>query len=380
MKVLFTSNIPSPYRVDFFNELGKLCDLTVVFERRSSAVRNSEWLSTGAKTYREEFLTGIPTGEAEAISLGLIKYVKERSFDKIVIGMYSSPSAMIAIEYMRLHHIPFYLSTDGGFIKSESGIAKSVKSHFISSARYWFSPSDKATEYLIHYGADKSRICKYPFTSLTQNDLLRADCLRSLGKKDFRKNLGIEEDRVLLSVGRFSYLAGYGKGYDTLMRAAESLSPDVGIYIVGDEPTEEFIRWKAEHRLDHVHFVGFQKKEELAEYYAAADAFILLTRGDAWGLVINEAMSFSLPVITTRQCMAGLELVREGKNGFLIDADDTFSAVSCIRSLFSSGSALSKMGYESRNVIGAYTVENMARTHYSLFQKSSNTEEATNNG
>ena len=32
-KVLFLVNIPSPYRVCFFNELGKLCDLTVLFEK-----------------------------------------------------------------------------------------------------------------------------------------------------------------------------------------------------------------------------------------------------------------------------------------------------------------------------------------------------------
>ena len=31
-KVLFVTNIPSPYRVDFYNQLGKFVDLTVIFE------------------------------------------------------------------------------------------------------------------------------------------------------------------------------------------------------------------------------------------------------------------------------------------------------------------------------------------------------------
>ena len=37
MKILWLTNIPSPYRVDFFNELGKYCELTVLFERETSA-------------------------------------------------------------------------------------------------------------------------------------------------------------------------------------------------------------------------------------------------------------------------------------------------------------------------------------------------------
>ena len=102
MKVLFSTNIPSPYRVDFFNELGKLCDLTVVYERERSIARSPKWQSSSAKHYREVYLNGIETGEAEAISFGILKYIADRSFDKVIIGMYSSPSSMIAIEYMRV--------------------------------------------------------------------------------------------------------------------------------------------------------------------------------------------------------------------------------------------------------------------------------------
>lgn len=38
--VMSLTNIPSPYRVKFFNELGTKCDLTVVFEKRSSSERD----------------------------------------------------------------------------------------------------------------------------------------------------------------------------------------------------------------------------------------------------------------------------------------------------------------------------------------------------
>lgn len=364
MKVLYAANIPSPYRVDFFNELGKLCDLTVLYERAHSNARNTKWQSSNAKYYREVFLKGVITGEAEAISFEIVKYVSDRSFDRIIIGMYSSPSSILAIEYMRLHHIPFYLSTDGGFIKEEHFLVKALKKHLISRASYWFSPSEKATEYLVYYGAVRNRIGQYPFTSLSEQDLNKADEISCIGKMQLRRELEIQEAHILLSVGRFSYQGGYGKGYDTLLHVAEALDPSFGIYIVGDEPTEEFLDWKRQRHLDHVHFIGFKAKEDLAKYYAMADVFILLTRGDVWGLVINEAMSFSLPVITTKQCLAGVELVKDNQNGFLVDADDITGTIDSIQKMFASDDVLAQMSYFSRQVIEPYTIENMADSYY----------------
>lgn len=62
--------------------------------------------------------------------------------------------------------------------------------------------------------------------------------------------------------------------------------------MVGGEPTEDYLQMRASLGLDNVHFVGFQKKEALSRYYRAADLFVLPTREDIWGLVINEAMAY----------------------------------------------------------------------------------------
>ena len=45
MRVLYLANIPSPYRVDFFNELGKKCELTVLFETQNSKERDEKWIA-----------------------------------------------------------------------------------------------------------------------------------------------------------------------------------------------------------------------------------------------------------------------------------------------------------------------------------------------
>lgn len=56
MKVLFTLNVPSPYRMEFNNMLGKLCDLTVVYERAYSRDREKSWHDEKkAVNYKEIF-------------------------------------------------------------------------------------------------------------------------------------------------------------------------------------------------------------------------------------------------------------------------------------------------------------------------------------
>ena len=58
LRVLFITNIPSPYRVNFFDELGTKCELTVLFERQSASGRESTWLSNRETNFKAEYLIG----------------------------------------------------------------------------------------------------------------------------------------------------------------------------------------------------------------------------------------------------------------------------------------------------------------------------------
>ena len=148
MKVLFLTNIPSPYRVDFFNELGRLCDLTVLFEAKGAKSRNADWVADSITDFKAVFLDGVRVGDAEAFCPSVIKYLSKKKYGHIVVGMYSSPTGMLAVEYMRLKKIPFILSTDGGVKKNDKGFKYRMKAHFISAADAWLSTGKTAKEYL----------------------------------------------------------------------------------------------------------------------------------------------------------------------------------------------------------------------------------------
>lgn len=367
-KVLFLTNIPSPYRVSFFNELGKKCSLTVTFEGRSATDRDSRWQYEKVEYFHAVFMKGIRTGTDHFFCPGILQVLK-RKWDAIIVGTYYTPTAMLAIEYMRLYKIRFFIEADGGMIKEEGGFKYRLKKHFISSADGWFSSGNTTTEYLVYYGADKERCYKFPFTSLTREEVLKGGPPGEEDKKREKRGLGISEKYAILSVGRFSYGKGYGKGFDNLMRVAENADKNVGFYIVGDEPTDEFLIWKKEKKLTHVHFVPFQTKKELTRYYIAADIFVLLTRADVWGLSVNEAMANGLPVITTDQCVAGTELVENNKNGFIIAVDDWKRAAEYTEKLIYDQKMMRLFGKCSYEKICSYTIEDMSLAHLKVLYR-----------
>lgn len=364
MKILFITNVASPYRVDFFNELGKYSDLTVLFEKRKSDERGNAWDGYQFLNFKGVFLHGKSINTDTAICPGVVRYVKDRSFDHIICANFTSPTGMIAIEYMRLHGIHYWLESDGGFAKDGKGIKEKLKKHFIAGAKGYFSTAREHDKYYLAYGAPKELLYRYPFTSLKREDLMPVRPSDE-EKTALKKILGIKEEKCIISVGRFSYLEGTGKGFDTLLNMAEQLDNSIGVYIIADTPTDEFLRRKEAggEKLSNLHFIDYMKKNVLFQYYRAADIFMLLTRGEAWGLVINEAMAHGLPVITTSKCVAGMELVKNGENGYIIEPGNETIALESAMRILDSDELREKMSRKSIAVIADYTIENMSEIH-----------------
>ena len=358
MKVLYLTNLPSPYRVDFFNLLSKYCDLTVLFERKTANDRNDEWYSNKFD-FNGIFLKSKNIGDEASISFEVIKYLKQK-YDLIILGGYSSPAAMIASVYMKVHKISYVLNADGGFINyDERRIKKFIKTFFISSAKYWLSSGKETNKYLIYYGAKKNRIYDYPFTSLKKTDILKKSVLKT-EKEKLKSEFDIPYKKVILSIGQFIPR----KGFDWMIEAYKDLDHSIGIYIIGGKPTEEYLKLKEKYKMDNLHFIDFQNKETIKKWYQLSDLFVLPTREDIWGLVVNEAMAQGLPVITTNKCIAGLELIENEKNGYIIKCNGKKELFNITNKIIN----IDEIQYE-KLCIGAIqsiknkTIENMVEKH-----------------
>ena len=111
-KVLYITNLPAPYKIDFFNLLSKDFDLTVVAERKSADDRDPKWIKDKKCDFNLFYLTGIKYGNSSIISFGIIKYLKA-GFDLVIVNGYASPTMIIAINYLYSKKIPFIFASDG---------------------------------------------------------------------------------------------------------------------------------------------------------------------------------------------------------------------------------------------------------------------------
>ncbi len=363
-KLLFVTNFASPYRVDFCNELGRVYDLTVAYERQKLSNRDDRWQGDATRRFTEVYPDLKPRGTSESEGNAIARYIKDNSFDAVLFSGYASPAVIVAILYCKWHRIPYFIEFDGGFNKRDRLPKRCLKKLLLSSAKGLFITCQDLWDYLSDLGVPQRKLHKYPFSSVKRAEIL-TQVPSAAEKRALREKLGISEDKAIIAVGRFVF----GKGYDVLFKALRGADHRTGVYIIGGKPTPEYLQMKEAYDLPQVHFVDFMDKESLREWYKAADLLVHPTRSDVWGLVVNEAMACGLPVISTDRCIAAKELITDGENGYVVPVGDAATLAEKMQTVMSDDTLRAAMSERSLQVIAPYTTEGMAQAHVDIFNK-----------
>ena len=353
--VLFITNIPAPYRIDFFNELGRYCNLTVVFEARRAAGVRFNWNDRKKKLFRAIFLSDGEIDETH-VNWKIFSYLDKDRYDRIIATSYGYYTEMAALLWMRLRRIPYDLELDGGIVRpGEPFYKRLIKRRIIRGAGHLFSSGKETDSLFLHYGGQADRLVRYPFTSLHAADV--RDPADAEEKAEARRQLGLKEEMVIVSIGQFIRR----KGYDVLLKACSGLDPKAGVHIIGGSPTEEYRALVSGYSLKNVAFHEFMDKASMQRFLRAADLFVLPTREDMWGLVVNEAMAAGLPVVTTTACNAGKELIEDGVNGFLVPPENPDALRDTLNGLIAAPHTMTVMGRNNSEKMRTCTIEEMAR-------------------
>lgn len=356
MKVLFTTNILAFYRVDFFNELGKKCDLTVMYEKDKNNERNKKFYNFKNENFK---LVKVK------YSLNFFNKLLKNNYDIIVIGTYATKISALFMHILKLKKINFIINADGGFINyKENKLSKGLKTHFIKMAKYYLSTGKETNKYLEYYGAKKDNIFIYPFTSLFEKEILNEPISKE-EKNKLREKYDIKKDFVYLSVGRFIHL----KGYDVFLKSIknDNLDKIEFILISGGEEKENYINYMRDNNINNVKLIDYCTKEELKEYYKMADVFFFPSRKDVWGLVINEALAYGLPIISSNNVIASLELIDKK---YLYDPEDYEQLYKLMKKMLEiKDEDRKRIGTKNLTTSKEYTIENMVKKHIEIFKE-----------
>ncbi len=99
---------------------------------------------------------------------------------------------------------------------------------------------------------------------------------------------------------------------------------------------------------DRIEYAGFQPPEELPGLFARADVFVLPSRHDGWGVVVNQAIGTGLPVICSDAVGAAHDLVEEGVNGTVFPAGNAVALAGCLERFVANPELAARWGAASR--------------------------------
>jgi glycosyltransferase involved in cell wall biosynthesis len=264
------------------------------------------------------------------ISFPFLAYKKARELCRknkysFINTHFAVPTGPLGIWISRKFSLPNVLSIYGGDIYDPSKrysphkkwYLKKVVEWVLSNSRYVVAESsDIKGNALKHYDIEK------------EINIIPLAYEPVMFEKVNRKSLGLDENLFYtISIGRMVRR----KGFEFLIRAIKNTPDNVHALIIGEGPEKENLANLARELnvSDRIHFLGFVPETEKFQYLQNSDIYVLSSLHEGFGIVLQEAMQVGLPIISTDNG-GQIDLIKEGKNGYLVRFGDIETLASMI--------------------------------------------------
>lgn len=204
-------------------------------------------------------------------------------------------------------------------------------------------------EYFLRHGVRPEHLVFAPHA--VDNDRFAQPGAVPAGQK-LREELGIGEQCIVaLMPAKLEPV----KAPELLCEAFRRLAhPNCHLVFAGSGPLEDRLRALAPAR---THFLGFRNQTEMPSTYRMADLVALVSHSETWGLALNEAMACQRALLASDRVGAAVDLVQEGRNGWVFPAGDTESLTRCLNQAVCLGrDGLSQFGRESQRIVADWSI------------------------
>jgi glycosyltransferase involved in cell wall biosynthesis len=187
------------------------------------------------------------------------------------------------------------------------------------------------------------------------NDFFRRRAAEAVAGRDaLRAELGLEPGRPVIL---FASKLQERKQCADLVEAHRLLGePRPYLLIVGDGEERRRLEDQAAGN-PYIRFLGFRNQTELPSYFDLCDVFVLPSRHEPWGLVVNEVMNAGRAVVVSDDVGCQQDLVREGETGAVYPVGDVAALARAIERVLATPQTAARMGTAARGHIARFSFE-----------------------
>ena len=360
-RLIIISEIIAPYRIPVFNALAQEAgiDLHVIFLAENDPTLR-QW-----RVYKDEIRFSFQILQSwrrrlgkynGLLNWGVSSSLRRASPDAILCAGYNYIASWQSMWWARRNRVPFlvWVESTAADQRGNNPLIESLKKKFLRGSSAFVVPGKSSFAYVRGYGAPRELIYTAPNAVDVELFVQRAEEARH-NSATLRRDLQLPA-RYFLFVGRLVREKGIFDLLDAYGSLPSELRAAIGLVFVGEGKGRSALeRRAAKTAPGAVHFAGFVHREQLPSYYGLSEALVFPTRSDTWGLVVNEAMACSLPVISSGAAGCAADLVEDYWNGRVLPAGDINQFAHAMNEVAGDASLRSLMGRRGRDRILRYS-------------------------
>jgi glycosyltransferase involved in cell wall biosynthesis len=302
---------------------------------------------------------GLARKSTGLINLGIYAALRNDKPHVLVLNGWAYSTTILAMISAKILGIRVWMRSESPLKQEKSNWIKRIykKVIFCFFCHKFLYIGEENKKFYLSYGITSDKLIFTPYS--VDNERFGKEYAENKHRRaEFRKLLGIEESAVVyLFSGKFIYK----KRPMTLLAAFKELADkNARLIMLGNgELLPIMEKWINENNLnDNVILPGFVNQTDLHKYFIASDVFVLPSGiGETWGLVVNEAMNFHLPVIVSDMVGSTADLVKNGVNGFTFPLDNTNALQQHLAYFLKKNISLYEMGLASSKIITNYSTD-----------------------
>lgn len=314
----------TPYHAARFRAAATVVEsLTVVATRNDGAFDGCLAHDTGPyRTMRlfkgrADYEGGVTHGAVRAAVTAALERIGP---DAIAAAGWHAPESLAAIAWARRRGVPLILMAESQRDDvRRSPLREGAKRRVVSLFDAALVGGPPHADYAAALGIPRPRV-HFGYNAVDNDHFSSGAAAARADAQQIRARHGLPSAYVLAS-SRFvakKNLVALVRAYAAARRRVPH-APD--LVILGDGPDRTAVETAiaAAGIGDTVHLPGFRRYADLPAYYGLAAGFVHAATHEQWGLVVNEAMASSLPVVVSNRCGAGRTVVTDGRDGVLVD-------------------------------------------------------------